>query len=107
MCCSSGVCGPDGVDELAQFASTLDWLKQNGVSVSRFNLGHQPEAFAGNPMIRGVIASDGIACLPLVVSDGKILSKGRYPRREELASNLGLTVTTADASQPTAKRCCG
>ena len=60
MCCSSGVCGPDGVDELAQFASTLEWLKEKGVEISRYNLGHQPDAFAGNPMIRGVMASEGI-----------------------------------------------
>ncbi len=107
MCCSSGVCGPDGVDELAQFASTLEWLKQQGVSVSRFNLGHQPEAFAGNPMIRGVLASDGIACLPLIVADDKVLTKGRYPGRDELAANLGLEAATLEAAQPAPKRCCG
>lgn len=107
QCCSSGVCGPDGVDELAQFAATLEWLKQRGIAVSRFNLGHQPEAFAGDPMIRGTMKHDGIGCLPLIVADGKIVSKGRYPGRDELAAQLGLVATAEATATPAAKRCCG
>jgi hypothetical protein len=107
QCCSTGVCGPDGVDELAQFAANLEWLKQRGVAVSRFNLGHQPEAFAGNAMVRGVLTSEGVGSLPLIVADGQIVSKGRYPSRDELATQLGFEAVAAGDPAPATKRCCG
>lgn len=96
MCCSSGVCGPDEDDELAQFASTLDWLQKNGIDVARYNLGHQPGDFASNEMVKGLLDSDGMDCLPLVVVDGEVFRKGGYPSRDELVSRLGLTTPAAE-----------
>ena len=111
QCCATGACSPDADDELAQFASSLEWLKERGVAVSRYNLGHQPGAFAQNAMVKGTIEKDGIGCLPLVIADGKIVSKGKYPSRNQLGETLGLTATVATASgcgPATAnKRCCG
>lgn len=113
QCCATGACSPDADDELAQFASSLEWLKQQGISVSRYNLGHQPGAFVQNAMVKGTIEKDGIACLPLVIADGRIVSKGRYPSRSELGANLGLTEKVAASAgsccapaAPGAKRCC-
>ena len=108
QCCATGACSPDADDELAQFASALEWLKQRGVAVSRYNLGHQPGAFATNPTVKSAIERDGIGCLPLVVADGEVVSKGRYPSRDELGGKLGLAETTGCAPAPAgAKRCCG
>ena len=111
QCCATGACSPDADDELAQFASSLEWLKERGVAVSRYNLGHQPGAFAQNAMVKGTIEKDGIGCLPLVIADGKIVSKGKYPSRNELGETLGLatTVTTTSGCSPSTanKRCCG
>jgi hypothetical protein len=108
QCCATGACSPDADDEMAQFAASLEWLKEAGVSVSRYNLGHQPGAFAENAMVKGTLQNDGIACLPLIVADGKIVSKGRYPSRNELGAHLGLAVETPGAAgNVTAKRCCG
>ena len=45
MCCSTGVCGPSVDPQLARFSADLDWLKSQGVAVSRFNLAQQPGAF--------------------------------------------------------------
>jgi hypothetical protein len=93
---------------MAQFASSLEWLKEAGVSVSRYNLGHQPGAFVENAMVKGTIQKDGIACLPMIVADGKIVSKGRYPSRSELSAHLGVAEETAGATgNVAAKRCCG
>ena len=105
QCCATGACSPDADDELAQFAAALEWLKERGVSVSRYNLGHQPGAFVQNAAVKGTLEKDGIASLPLVMADGKILSKGRYPSRAELASHVGIPAEMAVA--PIAKRCCG
>lgn len=83
-CCATGVCGP-GVDEsLAQFASALEALRERGVAVSRYNLSQQPGAFAGNATVSAALKQDGVGCLPLVLADGRILSRGRYPTRGEL-----------------------
>ena len=109
QCCATGACSPDADDELAQFASSLEWLKERGIAVSRFNLGHEPGAFVTNAMVKGTLAADGIACLPLVIADGKILSKGRYPSREELGKGVEQSPAMAGCAPAgsTQKRCCG
>ena len=106
QCCATGACGPDADDELAQFASSLEWLKERGIAVSRYNLGHQPGAFVQNATVKSTIDKDGMACLPLVIADGRIVAQGRYPTRTELGEKLGLTAVTEGAPAPT-KRCCG
>lgn len=90
MCCSTGVCGPDADDELAQFAAALDWVRKSGAEVERFDLGHQPGAFASNAFVKGLLEEHGMGCLPLVLVDGDVLSKGGYPSREALGARLGL-----------------
>ena len=107
QCCATGACSPDADDELAQFAAALEWLKERGVSVSRYNLGHQPGAFVQNATVKGTLEKDGITSLPLVVADGRIVSKGRYPSRAELASHAGVSAELATIPISTAKRCCG
>jgi hypothetical protein len=107
QCCTTGACGPEVDAELAQFAAALEWLKECGVSVSRYNLGHQPGAFALNPTVKGTIEKDGIGSLPLVIADGNIVSKGRYPSRAELAAHVGVAPDRAVEVTGASKRCCG
>jgi len=112
MCCSTGVCGPDADDRLAKFAAALDWAKRNGAEVERYNLGHQPGAFAGNPMVKGLLDTDGMACLPLVLLDGKIMAKGDYPSLEAIGAHLAMDAGSdrvADAQQErtAGEPCCG
>ena len=87
--CATGACGPDAVDLSAQFASSLERLADRGVTVARYNLGLDPEAFAVNPLVKGTLRQEGMSCLPLVVADGRILCKGRYPSCDELEAGLG------------------
>lgn len=98
-CCATGVCGP-GVDaSLAQFASALESLRERGVAVSRYNLSQQPGAFAGNAAVSAALKQDGVNCLPLVLADGQVLSRGRYPSRAELGLTKPLnTIAVAAAS---------
>ncbi len=42
MCCSTGICGPQVDQTLVRFATDLDWLSRQGVTVERFNLSQQP-----------------------------------------------------------------
>jgi hypothetical protein len=116
QCCATGACSPDADDELARFADSLEWLKAQGITVSRYNLGHQPGAFAQNGTVKAALTNDGVGCLPLVLVDGRIVSRGRYPAREELAGELRVGATAAPKAEASAccapaaqssKPCCG
>jgi len=88
MCCSSGVCGPKVDPVLPRFAGDLEWLKKQGVKVSRYNLAQEPLAFAENATVRDALEKEDVACLPLILADGKIVSRGAYPARDALAGFL-------------------
>ncbi len=84
MCCPSGVCGPDVDPDLTRFAAELDALKRQGVSVARYNLAQEPMAFVQNAFVRETLQEDD-GCLPLVLLNGQVLSRGAYPEAGMLA----------------------
>ena len=90
MCCSSGVCGPAVNPELARFSSDLDWLKRQGVEVERHNLSSRPGAFVQQRAVMESLKNEGNDCLPLIVLNGLIVSKGIYPTRSELMNLSGI-----------------
>lgn len=96
MCCSTGVCGPAVDPQLARFASDLQWLGSEGVHVERFNLANQPQAFAASAAVRSALETEGNDCLPLILVNEQIVSRGEYPSREQLAALAGIT----PAAQP-------
>ena len=89
MCCSTGVCGPEVDPTLAHFAADLEWLRSQGIAVERFNLTQAPAAFADNAVVAEALASRPDA-LPLLLVDGRLASQGSYPKRQALASLVGL-----------------
>jgi hypothetical protein len=91
MCCSTGVCGPDVDDSLADFANDVKWLKSQGVVVNRFNLGQEPEAFKMNPSVLSRLQKAGTECLPLILINGEMASEGGYPDRRQLTEWLAIT----------------
>jgi arsenite methyltransferase len=106
MCCPTGVCGPRVDPVLPRFAADLDWLKQKGVAVSRFNPAQQPQAFAENAIVAAAVAAEPETALPLVLVDGRIVAKGAYPSRRDMAGWLGIEESAAPAPE-TGKGCCG
>jgi len=106
MCCSSGVCGPNINPELVRFSSDLDWLRQQGVEVERYNLSSNPGAFAQQEAVREALENEGNECLPLIVVDGLIVSKGICPTRSDLMrlsgndSEKGRTEATSAKASP-------
>ncbi|MGE5386657.1 MAG: arsenite efflux transporter metallochaperone ArsD [Betaproteobacteria bacterium] len=102
MCCSTGVCGVEVDPVLAQFAADLKWAEAQGVTVSRHNLSQEPQAFAANPAVVKELEA-GMERLPVILVDGRIVSTGMYPSRQQLAQKLGLT---ASAEAAPAKSCC-
>jgi hypothetical protein len=85
MCCSTGVCGPSVDPKLVRLAADVGFLKSRGVSVERFNLGHQPQAFAENPAVLAAMGAEA-EHLPIFVVDGQIKATGSYPDRQTLAA---------------------
>ncbi len=98
MCCDTGVCGPDVDPKLTQFAADLDWLKDQGVDVSRFNLSQEPQAFVDHATVKAALDESGNDCLPLLVVDDEIVARGFYPTRDQLTSLVGVDAST-DASE--------
>jgi len=110
MCCSTGICGAEVDQTLVTFAADLDWLKSEGVSVTRINLSQEPAAFAANAAVNTVLQEAGVDGLPVILIDGKMRSSARYPTRAELADMTGAPLTAAAAtpeSQTQSSGCCG
>jgi hypothetical protein len=109
LCCSTGVCGVEVDQVLVSFSSDVDWAKQQGAQIERFNLAQQPMAFVENAVVKGFLERSGAEALPLVLLDGEVALAGRYPGREELARWLGIAAAApAEAAQSccSGSRCC-
>lgn len=103
LCCSSGVCGVDVDQQLVTFAADVEWAKQQGVAVERFNLAQQPLAFAQNAVVKGFLERSGAESLPLILIDGEVALAGRYPTRDELSRWAGVE---AEPAAQVAGGCC-
>lgn len=105
MCCSTGICGPSVDPVLPRFAADLDWLKRQGLSVERYNLSQQPAEFVANPAVTDALKEFGNDCLPLILVDGRVVSRGSHPERSELARLAGLDVV-AEPAKAAGSSCC-
>lgn len=94
MCCSSGVCGPSVDPKLSRLVADIGFLKSHGIEVVRYNLGHEPQAFAENPTILAAMGEEA-EHLPIFVVDGAIRAVATYPTRAELAAWFGLEAAVA------------
>jgi hypothetical protein len=112
MCCSTGVCGPSVDPALVTFATDLHWLANQRIAIERYNLAQQPQAFAASEVVKTALRQYGNECLPLILLNGAVVSKGRYPTRDELASLTGAEPEQAVQAQPAAQlpviqtKCC-
>lgn len=103
LCCNTGVCGLDIDQALVSFSADVDWAKQNGAKIERFNLAQQPLAFAENATVRAFLEQSGQDGLPLILLDGQQVLAGRYPSRDELAGwiegNAGSALFTPQVAE--------
>ena len=104
MCCSSGVCGTEVDQQLVSFSADVDWAKQNGAQIERFNLAQQPMDFAKNKVVKDFLERSGQEALPLILVDGEFALAGRYPNRSELARWSAVAETVAEIKP--ASGCC-
>ena len=109
LCCSSGVCGVDVDQTLVSFSVDVDWARQNGAQIERFNLAQQPMAFAENAMVKAFSERSGQDALPLALIDGEMALAGRYPTSAKLARWASITVAADPKPQTSCcsgSRCC-
>jgi len=90
LCCSTGICGPEVDPVLVRFAADLQWLQRQGVTVQRVNPAQQPAVFAANTLVREELKQHGNGCLPLVVVNKSVVSRGIIPNRMQLCLWTGL-----------------
>jgi hypothetical protein len=103
LCCSTGVCGTDLDQALVTFAADVEWARQQGAAIERFNLAQEPTAFVTNAAVLRLLERSGQAALPVVLVDGEVAMAGRYPQRAELAQWAGLKTSRL---VPVATSCC-
>ncbi|OYP37919.1 arsenite efflux transporter metallochaperone ArsD [Rhodopirellula sp. MGV] len=107
MCCSTGVCGPQVDPVLPRFAADLEWLKEQGHSVTRFNLAHDAAEYAAHERVQKLLSSEGTDCLPLILVDGQVVSRSEYPQRENLALWTDSPLKQKPALPISNDGCCG
>lgn len=88
--CEAGKCSPEIEKELIRMDHIVQELREKGVSISRFNIIDHGPAFLENEVVKKALEKDGLDCLPLVLSEGKIESQGKYPSDMALAKWGGL-----------------
>lgn len=94
MCCATGVCGPQVDPALPAFAGFLSQARQRGCAVERFNLTQEPVAFLENEVVKAVLDGEGVDGLPVILIDGQVALKGRYPGEAQRAAWLdGAAIT--------------
>ena len=107
MCCSTGVCGPQVDPVLPRFAADLDWLQRQGHKVDRYNLAQDPSQFAQHPLVQKMLTDEGVDCLPLVMVDDHVVSRGEYPSRDNLALWTGTPLKPTTLPIANSGECCG
>ncbi len=110
MCCETGVCGVDADTVLINFTADTAWLRKQGIEVQRFNLAQEPAAFINDPVVKTEINEHGETCLPLLLLDGTVVSRGKYPDRarlQELAGIASISQATENPAEDSKKSGCG
>lgn len=104
MCCSTGLCGVSIDPELLRVATNLNNLKDRGIIVNRYNLSSSPAAFISNPTVNKELHENGGDNLPLILVNGEIVIKKRYPTNEEFCKLLEIPFEYLTANNG---GCCG
>jgi len=90
MCCPTGVCGPNVDNALVEFTGAAKAVAAHGVSVDRWNLAQQPQAFTENPAVKDLLTKLGVKGLPFIFINDKLQWTGRYPTAEEIFFWFGI-----------------
>ncbi len=92
MCCATGICGP-GIDpELLRVATTINTLTKKGITVIRYGLSSEPQAFIDNKKVNEYLMKEEVEVLPITVVDREVVKTGEYPTQAEFAKWAGFSI---------------
>jgi hypothetical protein len=88
MCCPTGLCGPTLDQTLLDINEMILALQAEGVTVARYQMTGQPQAFLSNPDVMRLVREQQMAALPISVVRGKVVKVGAYPTLTEIKAHL-------------------
>jgi hypothetical protein len=89
MCCSTGLCGPTIDQTLLDMNEIVLKLKETGITVERYQMSGNPNAFIGNLDVMRLVREKQMDALPITVIHGKVIKVGAYPTLAEIETALG------------------
>ena len=95
-----GTCGVIRDRTFDVFEEELDWLEACGTFVERFDPATDPSEVNRRQAVTEILAAEGDRCLPLILGDGRVVSRGAYPSRTELAHLVSVCARTREATAP-------
>lgn len=78
-------CTKNGITqkELDRFSNLIDRLKEQDISVERYNLSNSPLEFVNNKIVHELLYVKGTSQLPIIVVNNVIIMTSRYPTDNE------------------------
>ncbi|EIW15655.1 MULTISPECIES: arsenite efflux transporter metallochaperone ArsD [Pelosinus] len=92
MCCATGICGPGIDQELLRVATTINTLTKKGITVIRYGLSAEPQAFIDHKKVNEYLMKEEVEVLPITVVDGEVVKTREYPTQAEFAKWAGLPI---------------
>src|SRR5512136_86970 len=93
MCCPTGLCGPTLDQTLLDVNEMILALQADGVTVARYQMTGQPQAFLSNTEVMRRVREQQMAALPITVVRGQVVKVGAYPTLTEMKSFLNGATT--------------
>lgn len=75
--------------EFDRFEANLNWLETTGVLVEQFDPSAAQAEVATRPAVQQILTAEGDRCLPLILVNEFVVSRGRYLSRAQLARAVG------------------
>jgi hypothetical protein len=72
-----------------KFEADLDWLETTGVLVEPFDPSRAQQEVAKRPAVQQIVSAEGDRCLPLILVNESVVSRGTYLSRAQLARAVG------------------
>ncbi len=88
MCCPTGLCGPTLDQTLLDVNEMILALQAEGLTVARYQMTSQPQAFTSNADVMRLVREQQMAALPITVVRGKVVKVGAYPSLAEVKTYL-------------------
>jgi hypothetical protein len=85
----TGMIGTRYDPEFERFEADLDWLETTGVLVEQFDPSTARQEVARRPAVQQILSAEGDGCLPLILVNESVVSRGTHLSRARLARAIG------------------